>query len=457
MRTTALHRKATTSLSEGDPPMKAIKTLAISLACLCGSASVMAGNWTPARTLEGPFAVSSPPTAPAVVMNDNGHALLAWNATGVVRYAERLKGAAWQPTRAVPGAGAGAGPVAVAIGNNEVVAIAWTTAATRYVPSKLMVSLRLPGAAFGVAAEVASGTGVFELRLGMACDGGVTLLWNDPAGVYSSSLAGLGTGGTGNVAACNGQPGNGPWAAPEQLSGNHPGAGLPDLAVNDAGAALAVWQAGASGNPSVISAALRPAGGIWSPAVPVSSPTGLATWNPKPALDGAGNAAVGYLDGNRMVVAQRPLDGVWGTPVTVSGTQNVYYPALAMSAAGDLLAAWLTLDASNTGAVWQSSAIAGAAWLTPTRLSAASESADWPSAALAADGSVAVVGWVNDASNSARAAVRTGSTWTRSTLGAGWWGGTVPVAAGGGAAAAAFAQPNAGNPNSVRLMGRTWQ
>jgi hypothetical protein len=70
---------------------------------------------------------------------------------------------------------------------------------------------------------------------------------------------------------------------------------------------------------------------------------------------------------------------------------------------------------------------------------------------------VAVVGWVNDASNSARAAVRTGSTWTRSTLGAGWWGGTVAVAAGGGAAAAAFAQPNAGNPNSVRLMGRTWQ
>ena len=68
-----------------------------------------------------------------------------------------------------------------------------------------------------------------------------------------------------------------------------------------------------------------------------------------------------------------------------------------------------------------------------------------------------VVGWVDDATNSARAAVRAGAAWGRSTLGAGWWGGTVPVAAGGGAAVAGFAQPNAGNPNSVKLLARTWQ
>jgi len=394
-------------------------------------------------------------------MNGNGHALLAWNVTGVVHYAERLKGAAWLPTRAVPGAGGGtstgAGPVAVAIGNNEVAAIAWTTVATRYVPSKLMVSLRLPGGAFGAATEVAPGTGVFELRLGLACDGGVTLLWNDQAGVYSSSLGGVGSGGTGGYAACNGLPGSGPWAAPALVSASQVGASLPDLAVNDAGAALAVWQEGAGGNPAVISAALRPAGGGWLPAETVSIPSGKATWNPKPGLDGAGNAAVGYLDGYRMVVARRPVNGAWGTPVLLSGTKNVYYPALAMSAAGDLLAAWLTLDASNTGSVWQSSAPAGAAWSAPARLSAASENADWPTAAFAADGSVAVVGWVDDATNSARAAVRAGAAWGRSTLGAGWWGGTVPVAAGGGAAVAGFAQPNAGNPNSVKLLARTWQ
>jgi hypothetical protein len=424
-------------------------------ACLLGSAAAMAGTWTPARTLEGPFAVSSPPVAPLVVMNGAGHALLAWNATGVVRYAERLKGAAWLPTRALAGANTGAGPVAVALGNNEVAAIAWTTVATRYVPSKLMVSLRAPGSAFGTASEVAPGTGVFDLRLGVACDGSVTLLWNDMNGIYTSGR--VGTGGTGSFPLCDGLPGSGAWGAAMPISAAAVGASLPDLAINDAGAALAVWQEGAGGNPSTISAALRPAGGAWQPAQTVSRPTALTTWNPKPGLDAAGNAAVGWLEGNHMVVARRPSAGAWGTPATVSGTQNVYYPALAMSAAGDLLAAWLTLDASNIGAVWKSTAPAGAPWSAPARLSAASENADWPSAAYAADGSVAVVGWVDDGSNTARASVSTGASWTRSNLGAGWWGGTVPVAAGGGAAAAGYAQPTAGNPNSAKLLARTWQ
>jgi hypothetical protein len=66
---------------------------------------------------------------------------------------------------------------------------------------------------------------------------------------------------------------------------------------------------------------------MWAPACP--------TWpsNPKPGHGAAGNAAVGWLDGCRMVVARRPASGAWGMPVLQSGMQSVYYPALAMSAA----------------------------------------------------------------------------------------------------------------------------
>lgn len=421
---------------------------------VCGMASAQAGSWSPTRTLQGPFAVASLPESPRVAMNGNGHALLVWNGTGDARFAERPKGGAWQASRLVPGAAAGAGPVAAAIGGSEAAAIAFVTAATRYVPARLMVTWRAAGAAFGSAVEAVPGAVAGDMRLGVDCDGTVTLLWSNAVGIYATALAGTGA----SAGACDGQPGNGAWAAPTLLSGAGTGAALADLAVNDAGAALAVWQEGAPGNPLAVAAAYRPAHANWQPQQTVSAPNGRATWNPKPGLDVAGNAAVGYLDGNSMVVATRPAAGDWGAPLLVSGAQSVYYPSLAMNAAGDLVAAWLALDASNVGSVWASEAAAGAAWSAPLRLSARAESADWPSAAFAADGTLAVVGWTDNNSNIAKASVRTAAwAWKRSNLGSGYWSGTVPVAAGGGAAVAGWTTPTSGNPNSARLVARTWQ
>jgi hypothetical protein len=143
-------------------------------------------------------------------MNGNGHALLVWNATGDARYAERIKGAPWQASRPVPGAATAAGPVATAIGSNEVAAIAYVTVATRYVPAKLMVTWRSAGAGFGAAVEPAPGAAAGDVRLGVDCDGTITLLWANAIGVYVSSLAGTGA----TAGACNGQPGGGAWAAP---------------------------------------------------------------------------------------------------------------------------------------------------------------------------------------------------------------------------------------------------
>jgi hypothetical protein len=422
--------------------------LTLCLAAASVVATAPAWAWDPAHTLEGPFAVSSPPDAPRVAMNGAGRALLAWNATGVVRVAAKPPGGRWTRSVAVRGGFTGAGPVAVAIGDNGVQAVAFTTAATRYEPSWLRVALAEPGAGFGPAVDVAPGTGVWTLRLGVACDGTVTLLWNDGGGVQVSERAGVPGPG-----ACDGRPGPGSWPAAQTVSDPALGAALPDLSVEPGGTAVAVWQQGASGQPTSIGAAIRPAGGEWGPAVTVSGATTGATWNPTAAMDGLGRAAVGYLDGATMRVVRADASGHWGPPETVSGVLQVGYPALATNAAGDLLAAFQAFDGGP--AVWQTHAVGGSAWSAPQRLSSPAEAAGWPAAAWAGDGSVAVVGWTDDTSLTTRVAVDDGSGWARRSLGAGWWGGSVPVAAGGGRTVAGWATSTQGNPNSARLLAST--
>lgn len=449
-----MHRIDLPPSFRGEPgPMTLHTPWPLVVAALVATGAAHAGSWTLTRSLDGPIAVSSPPPPPLVAVNAQGHALFAWNVAGVVRAAERPKGAAWTPSKPVPGGGTGAGPVALAIGDNGVAAVAYTTTATRYDPQHLQVSLRLRGGSFGPAVEPVPGAAAGDMRLGVACDGTVTLVWVNATGVWASELPGLAGAGP-----CDGVPGPGPWSPARLLSNAQVGAALPELAHNAAGDALVVWQEGVMGNPSAIVAAQRAAGGAWEAPRTVSAPTALATWNPKPVLDAAGHAAVGYLDGTRMVVVTRPAAGAWSAPTVVSGNQAVYYPSLAMNGAGDLLAAWLALDPSTgVGSVWQASAPATRPWTPPARLSARSDNAAWPSAAFAADGSVAVVAWTDDATNTTRAAIGQAGAWSRQSLGAGWWGSQVPVAAGGGVAAAGWPQTVNGNPNSIKLLGRTWQ
>ncbi len=417
----------------------------LAAAAIVGTQSGVASAavWSPTKTLQGVFGISSPPEAPSVASNAAGHGVAVWDNTGVVRLAERVKGGAWTASRTVfPGSAWYGGPSTVAIGADETTAVAWTTVATRYVPAKLVVSVRRPGADFTTPVQVAPGFLVFSFRLGVAADGTVTLAWLDGSGVHASTLA----------------PG-GAWSAPQQLSGaGYPS--LPDLVVNDAGAAVAVWQQGSSpGAPSSVVAAYRPAGAAaFDAAQVVSAGTGQSTWNPKPGISASGDAAVGYLDGASMVVATRPAAGPWGAPVTVSpASHGVGYPALAMDGAGDLVAAWLATDTFGTPAVWKRTMPAGGAWTATTRLSGAADTADWPTAAFSSDGSVAVVTWIDDQALKARAS--TGSVsgaWTRATLGAGYWGSTVPVAAGGGTATAAWAAAIPTNANSSKILGRAF-
>ena len=411
--------------------------------------ALAAGLWARSHVLQGTFAASSPPEAPLVAMNALGDAVYVWNANGVARTADHLASGAWTASKALPGANAAAGPVAVAIGRGGLAAAAWTTVATRYEPSRLMVSLRPAGGTFMPAVEISPGTVAGAIKIGIDCAGSVTVLWSTSVGLNASTLPANPPPSGG----CNGTPGTGSWTAATQVSNPGTGAGLPDLVVNDAGAALAVWQEGAPGHPSSIGAAYRPAGDAWQAPATISAPTAQATWSPKPGLDARGDATVGYLDGTSMLVVTRPAAGPWQAPAVVSDTQQVQLPALAVDDAGDVFAAWLATDPTSGTAVWLRQRRAGA-WGPATRLSSRNDTPDWPSVAVSGDGSLAVVTWTDDTAQLARAAVLQGGAWQRQSLGPAYWGGVVSVAAGGGRAAAGWARAVGGNPNAAELVGR---
>jgi hypothetical protein len=162
-----------------------------------------------------------------------------------------------------------------------------------------------------------------------------------------------------------------------------------------------------------------------------------------------------------MFVARRPAGGDWGVPEPLSGTHTVYYPALAMAADGALLAGWMQNDTNSAGSVWQaSSPTASGAWSAPRRVSTLAEDASWPSLSISGATGPAMVGWVDDATNTARVSVAAGGAagaWKATSIGTGWWGGLVPVGAAASQSAAAWTTPSAGNPNAVLVQGRPWR
>ncbi len=424
--------------------MRSVTPICLALgAVLSISTPAEAGSWKRSTTLQGAFAVSSPPEAPVVAVNARGHAVSVWADTGDIRYSDRSALGLWSRSARVRTDALG-GPAAVAIGPDETTAVAWVTVATRYVPSKLLVSVRPPGGTFGVPFELAPGTAVGNFDLGITAAGAVHAVWQDASGVEARMGSATGV-----------------WSAVTRLSDPAVGAAAPDLKVDDAGDAVVAWLQGASGGASAVGAAYLHAGGTWEPPVIVSSGSGQTLWNPIAALDVSGDAAIGYLDGTQMVVATRLLAGPWSAARRVSGvSQVVYYPALAVDDAGELLAAWQVLDASNNGAIWISTGLIGGTWTTPGRLSARTESAGWPTATFSRDGTVAAIAWVDDLGLSARVAIgKPGAPWlwTKAIVGTGSWGSIVPVEANGGVVAASWATQLQSNPNAALILGRAWE
>ncbi|GBF92186.1 hypothetical protein Rsub_05268 [Raphidocelis subcapitata] len=431
-------------------PLAALLLLALAAA----SPAPAAATWGASRRLQA-FAASSPPEPPLAFANEQGALMAVWNANGYVKAAVReppAGGGAWG-SPAIPditGSGAASSPSAplAALGSSGAAAVAFATVGTRYAKSKLAVALRAPGgAAFGPPAAVDAAGGSTDAALAVDCAGAVTLAFANATGVFATTLDG-----TPGPGPCTGAPAalaaGAAWPAP--LAALGAGSGV-RLAANGAGAVLAVWA-----GPGGVMAALKPAGGGWGAARQVVAG---AAYGVTPFVASTGRPIIGLQQGTSAFFASAgPAGDDWGAPALASGSKAVSIAAFAADASGRLLAAWLAPEPSGLTRVWAATADGpGAAWAAPKTVSTTSDDPADPTAS--ASGDVLIVGWVNNAANTARVAVRApaSAAWVRYNLGRGWWGLTVPVAAGGaGAALAAWAQPGTTNVNAATMMARPW-
>ncbi len=393
---------------------------------LLSATVALAGTWRPARTLYGPFAVSSPPEPPVVSVASTGDALAAWDSTGDIRWSARAHGGAWWPQLPVPGAVGYS--VDCARGSDGTGAIAWVVPAGEFTRSEIDVSIASAGAVFLRGAFVAYDGA--EPEVAVAGDGTVFLAWSDLAGVQLASI-----------------PPGGVWSSPEWVSTGT----SPQLAVNDVGDVALAWTDAAA----TVWGAVRPAGGAVGPATLLS--TGSA-WSPDVTLDQNGDAAVGFVDGTTYRVA-RHLAGAWAPAEIASGSRVVVSGSLDGDDAGNLAVALQVQPTFGNVAVFWAESVGAAPWTAGARLSALGDVAGWPTIAVSPDSTSMAVTWVDDAALVSRAVtiqrpVGAAPTAGRLQLGGASWGSVVPVDAGGGTTAAVWAVQDTSNPNSATIQAR---
>jgi len=411
---------------------------------LAAAAPMLAGTWSGVQILEPSMLSSGPPDVPVVASDASGHAVAVWTSPSMgAVFSERYPGGSWSAELTLPNAIEGFLPQ-VAIGAGGLVAVTWATAGNEFIPPKLMVSVRPAGGVFPAPTALVSGANVFDSKIGVCAAGSVTVVWSQ-AGRIRSAM----------------RTPSGQWSAAIALSPASFDARLPDLVVNDAGAAVVAWQETPHGGtgPGAIGAAYRPAPARspFGAAQVVSSGTGQQTWNPRALIDAAGNAALGYLDGNRLMLAKKPFTSRWALPLPFSpASDTVYSSAFAMDANGNVLGAWQALDTSNYGTVSMRILPAWGSLGAVQVLSNPLDDASYPMAAIAGDGSIGCVTWTDNNTFAAHAALGgLRGAWTVDTIGTCWWNTQMPVAAGAGAVSAVWPMPTA-NPNVTKMVANAY-
>jgi hypothetical protein len=166
------------------------------------------------------------------------------------------------------------------------------------------------------------------------------------------------------------RPAGGDWSDPEDLSIEN--GRTPELAMNAAGDAVAVWTGFDGVDDEVTWAAVRPAGGDWSTPEELSVAGENDGFNPRVAIDAAGNAIAVWqrfdLPDDAVQAAVRPAGGEWSAPDTVSDAgEDARSPRIAMNAAGNAVAAWSPLG----GGIRTATRPFGGDWSAPEDVSAA--------------------------------------------------------------------------------------
>lgn len=164
------------------------------------------------------------------------------------------------------------------------------------------------------------------------------------------------------------------------------------VAINPAGDMVAAWRR-LDGAHYIVQAAVRPAGGSFSPTASLSAAGASASLGDV-AIDAAGNALVVWDRpsgaGQLVQLARRPAGGGFAAATDLTpADKTAYAPTLALDPAGQVIVAWLI----GADAIVQARAgTTGGTFEAPADLSATGHSAGSPDLALDASGR-AIAAW----------------------------------------------------------------
>lgn len=159
------------------------------------------------------------------------------------------------------------------------------------------------------------------------------------------------------------------WGTMVNLSTGTVTLNTPAVGIDSDGNAVVAWSQGA-GTLNVVQAAIYPASNnAWIlPGTKQLSPSGSNAVHVVAAMDETDHAVVGWcLSGGALQATTVDLQGNNSGVVSVSGSEQTFYPNLASNAKGDVLVTWVN---TQTGGVEASFKMNGEAWtLSPYQVS----------------------------------------------------------------------------------------
>jgi hypothetical protein len=203
----------------------------------------------------------------------------------------------------------------------------------------VQAAVRPAGGSFSAPVNVsAAGPNLYRPQIAIDQAGDAVAVWVDRSGENEIVRAAV-------------RPAGGVFSAPVDVSATGENASEPHVAIDPAGDAAVVWL-GSRDTNSIVRAAVRPADGVFSAPVDVSA-TGQNAAVPRVAVDQTGDAVVAWERPggvNRIVqAAVRPAGGLFSPPVDLSaGDENAFSPQVAMDQAGDAVAVFERSNGTNS-------------------------------------------------------------------------------------------------------------
>jgi hypothetical protein len=323
--------------------------------------------------------------APQVALDAQGNAIVVWNRGGTVQAAVRPVGGGWQPALDISAAGSGNPQIAIDPQGNALVLWERRGATTTTVQ----------------AASRPAASGVWQPAIDISAAAPNSMTATNPQVAFDAQGNAIAvwslSNGAVNIVQAALRPAGGAWQMASPLSAIGANAAEAQIAFDAQGNAIAVWARGTGANLTV-QAAVRPAaGGTWGTSVDLSA-AGVMSNQPRIVFDAKGTAFVIWetLAGGTYVIqaTERPAaTGTWLTPalnLSVSGHSAVQ-PALAINGTGDALALWSRNDGAHdiVQAALRSAAIG--AWGAPKDISPAADNGRVPQLAFDALGNAVAV------------------------------------------------------------------